>query len=134
LLAARYGYGFHPELTLFKSLFDSGELCAVQGVGYENMSRSHLDSEVVMARGVPNRLTAASSGFLNRLGAYYGWNSLHAMSVTGTDLAFEGGDYRGVQTRSLQDFYFRGFTSNSERNHLVGTAYALANDTTSDGN
>lgn len=128
LLTARYGYGFHPNLTLFKSLFDAQELSAVLGVGYDNMSRSHLDSEVVMARGVPDRLTAAQSGFLNRLGAHYHWGSLNAVSVTGSDLAFEGGDYRGVQVRSLEDFYFHGFASNADRNQLVSTIYSLGTD------
>jgi len=132
LLDARYGFGFNPNLPLFKSLFDAQELSAVLGVGYENMSRSHLDSEVVMARGVPNRLTAAQSGFLNRLGAHYGWSSLNAVSVTGTDLAFEGGDYRGVQARSLEDFYFRGFASGQERNHLANTAYSISADSIPD--
>lgn len=132
LLSARYGFGFNPNLPLFKSLFDSGDLSAVLGVGYENMSRSHLDSEVVMARGVPNRLTAAQSGFLNRLGAHYGWSSLNAVSVTGSDLAFEGGDFRGVQARSLADFYFRGWGSGQERNHLANTAYSISADSIPD--
>lgn len=132
LLNTSQGFGFHPNLTLFKSLFDSGSLNAVLGVGYENMSRSHLDAEVVMARGVPNRLTASKSGFLNRLGAANGWDSLHAVSVTGTDLAFDGGDFRGVQARSLEDFYFHGFTSSAERNHLVATSYSIAQDAPAD--
>lgn len=129
LLTANGSYGFHPNLSMFKSLYDSGKLSAVLNVGYKNMSRSHLDSEVVMARGVPDRLTAASSGFLNRLGAYNGWSSLQAMSVTGTDLAFEGGEFRGVQVGSLADFYFKNFSSSQERTHLVDTAYSLALDT-----
>lgn len=128
LLDTGSGYGFHPALTTFKSLFDSSELSVVMGVGYENMSRSHLDSEVVMARGVPDRLSASSSGFLNRLGAANHWNNFHAISVTGTDLAFEGGDYRGLQVRSLQDFYFRGFSSWTEQNHLVASSYEFAGD------
>lgn len=128
LLSAADGFGFHPNLTLFKSLFDSGNLSTVLGVGYERMSRSHLESEVIMSRGVPSSLSTSKSGFLNRLGAVNGWDSLHAISVTGNDLAFEGGEYRGIQVRSLEDFYFRGFASSQERNHLVATSYSLSHD------
>lgn len=128
LLNVTSEFGFHPNLTLFKSLFDGGKLSAVLGVGYEKMSRSHLESEVVMSRGVPSSLSAAKSGFINRLGAANGWDSLNAISVTGNDLAFEGGEYRGVQARSLSDFYFRGFASAHERNHLVATSYSLNHD------
>jgi uncharacterized protein (DUF1501 family) len=36
--------GFHPALTGFKSLYDSGNLSVVQGVGYPNPNRSHFRS------------------------------------------------------------------------------------------
>src|SRR5580693_6517128 len=36
--------GFHPAMTGFKSLFDSGNLSVVQGVGYPNPNRSHFRS------------------------------------------------------------------------------------------
>lgn len=129
LLPVGSSLGLHPNLSVFKNLFDGGELSTVLGVGYQNMSRSHLDSEVVMARGIPDRLGTGSSGFLNRLGAQYGWSSLNAISVSGNDPAFEGGDFRGAQVRGLENFYFRGFTSGQERNHLVGVGYNLAADT-----
>ncbi len=134
LLQAKYGYGFHPNLPLFKSLFDTGELGSVLSVGYNNMSRSHLESEVAMSRGVADRLAVSQSGFLNRLGAYYKWDGLHAMSVSGTDLVFEGGDYRGLQVRSLADFYFKSFgdwhdgDTYSEIKHIVDAAASQAQD------
>ena len=36
--------GFHSALTGFKSLYDSGNLAVVQGVGYPNPNRSHFRS------------------------------------------------------------------------------------------
>ena len=36
--------GLHPELSGFKSLYDEGHLCAVQGIGYPNPNRSHFRS------------------------------------------------------------------------------------------
>jgi hypothetical protein len=103
---------------------------ALNKVGYKNMTRSHLDSEVAFARGVPDRLTASSSGFLNRLGAHYQWSSLRAVSVSGTDLTFEGGEYRGIQVRSLSDFYYRSpLASNHDGRYLIDSGYSIAADT-----
>jgi len=36
--------GFHPAMTGFKNLYDSGNLTVVQGVGYPNPNRSHFRS------------------------------------------------------------------------------------------
>jgi len=36
--------GLHPALTGMKTLFDAGQLCIVQGVGYPNPNRSHFRS------------------------------------------------------------------------------------------
>jgi len=36
--------GFHPGLSAFKDLFDSGHLSIIQGVGYPNPNRSHFRS------------------------------------------------------------------------------------------
>ena len=36
--------GFHPSLTGFKELYDSGNMTIVQGVGYPNPNRSHFRS------------------------------------------------------------------------------------------
>jgi uncharacterized protein (DUF1501 family) len=130
LISCSPSYGLHPALTTLSALQNEGKLTGILGVGYKNMSRSHLDSETVIARGVPDRLTASSSGFLNRLGAQYGWSNLQAVSVTGTDLAFEGGQYRGAQVRGLSDFYFKSFGSTTEQLDLNGVGYSIAHDTT----
>ncbi len=46
--------GWHPDATGFKSLWDSGQLCAVQGVGYPNPDRSHFVSTRIWATASPN--------------------------------------------------------------------------------
>lgn len=44
VLKIRDGLGFHPALTGFAELLESGHLAVVQGVGYENPNRSHFES------------------------------------------------------------------------------------------
>lgn len=92
------------------------------------MSRSHQDAEVVYARGVSDRLTPSSSGFINRVGAHYGWNSLQAVSVAGADRAFDGGDYKGVQANGLSQYRFTGDATQSsqENNFRRDTMYGVA--------
>lgn len=136
LLPADGSYGFHPSLTTMKSIFDEGKLLSVLNVGYQNMSRSHLDAEVAFAQGSVDRLTPVSGGFVNRIGANFGWTSLRAISVSGVDRAFEGGDYRGVQVDGLENFYYHGDFSQSsaENNYRVDTMFALSQDFTPDPN
>lgn len=130
LLSADSNYGFHPNLSSFKNLYDEGALTAILNVGYRNMSRSHLDSEIAVTRGVTDRFATTSSGLLNRIGAAYNWSSLEAISVTGNDPIFAGGDYSAVQATSLDDLYFRTPTNEyHDLAHLVNSTYefSLAN-------
>lgn len=43
--------GLHPVMTGFKSLFDTGKLAIIQGVGYENSNRSHFRSTDIILTG-----------------------------------------------------------------------------------
>jgi uncharacterized protein (DUF1501 family) len=54
--------GFHPAMTGFKSLYDSGNLSVVQGVGYPNPNRSHFRSTEIWQ-------TASDSDKFDK----YGW-------------------------------------------------------------
>jgi uncharacterized protein (DUF1501 family) len=54
--------GFHPAMTGFKDLYDSGNLSVVQGVGYPNPNRSHFRSTEIWQ-------TAADSDKFEK----YGW-------------------------------------------------------------
>ncbi len=106
LLAINDDYGFHKNLSVLRDTYQQGQLATIFNVGYHNMSRSHEDAEVVYAQGVPDRLNPASSGFINRLGAEYRWHNMQAVSVSGSDRSFEGGEYRGVQVEGLDNFKF----------------------------
>ena len=124
LLAANSAYGFHPSLTTLKSLYDQGSLSAIVNIGCKNMSRSHLEAEIALTRGVTDRMSATSSGLINRIGSEGSWTSLRAIGVTGEDPIFAGGNYRAVQASSLDDLYFRAFDSNyTAVDQLVGTMY-----------
>ncbi len=135
LLATDGRFGLHPNLGIFKSLYDEGKLAAVLNVGYENMSRSHLEAEVAYARGVSDRTIQSTGGFINRMGTEFGWSSMQAVSISGSDLAFEGGGYRGTQVNGLENFYFHGdFTQNtSENNFRRDMIYSVSQDTPQSG-
>lgn len=128
LLNMGNGFGFHPALSIFKSLYDEGKLAAISNVGYNNMSRSHADAEVTYARGVTDRLNPAASGFIARIGAEYQWHNLQAVSISGTDRAFEGTQYRGIQVNGLWDYRFTGDSSqnSSENSHRRDTIYGAS--------
>jgi len=130
LLSADSKFGFHPNMSVFKDLHDQGKLASVLNLGYLNMTRSHLDAEVAMARGVPDRLSATASGFINRMGSSFGWNSLSAVSVSGADRPFDGGDYRGVQVAGLDNFYFHwdGGASSGENSYRRDMLYSVSQD------
>jgi uncharacterized protein (DUF1501 family) len=121
LLTADSNYGFHPLLSTFKAVHDEGKLLSILNVGYENMSRSHNDSEIAFARGVSDRLSTRGSGFVNRLGAANNWNCLQAVSVGGADPSFEGGDYNGIQVWGLSSFNYWGDYSQSWTENLYRT-------------
>ena len=129
LLDIGSSFSFHQNLSAFQSLYSGGDLLPVLGVGVENMSRSHLDAEVAIARGTTDRLAGTNSGFLSRLGAHYNWDNLRAVSVSGNDLSFEGDTFRGVQVRGLESFYFHDASPQvSERSHVTGTAFGATQD------
>ncbi|MFZ4812378.1 MAG: DUF1501 domain-containing protein, partial [Ilumatobacteraceae bacterium] len=73
--------GWAPQLTTLKSLYDSGQVAVVQGVGYANPNLSHFDSMKIWMRGsIGNPLQ--ESGWLGR------W--LDGLSATSADLAAAG--------------------------------------------
>lgn len=50
-VAATKQVGLHPSMTAFKSLYDSGKLTLMNGVGYPNPNYSHFRSENLMFAG-----------------------------------------------------------------------------------
>ena len=57
--------GLHPNLTAFKSLYDSGKVSIIQGVGYPIPNRSHFASLDIMLRGVGDT-TEDTEGWIGR--------------------------------------------------------------------
>ncbi|HEY3760503.1 MAG TPA: DUF1501 domain-containing protein [Verrucomicrobiae bacterium] len=51
VLSVNGNIGFHGSMTGFKSLYDSGNLAVVQGVGYPNPNRSHFRSTEIWQTG-----------------------------------------------------------------------------------
>lgn len=57
--------GFHESLVGFKELYDAGEICIIQGVGYPNPNRSHFVSTDIWQTAVDSD-KIESSGWLGR--------------------------------------------------------------------
>lgn len=57
--------GFHPQLTGFRTLFTSGALAVVQGVGYEGANRSHFRSTDIWLS-ASGAQTVLETGWLGR--------------------------------------------------------------------
>ncbi|MEE2822277.1 MAG: DUF1501 domain-containing protein [Acidobacteriota bacterium] len=72
--------GFHPSLTGFKELYDSGEMAVVQGVGYPNPNRSHFRS-----RDIWHTAEAESIGQNGWLAKYFN-NRESAASLQGINI------------------------------------------------
>lgn len=123
VLAGPGNEGFHPALTQFKSLWDGNDLAVCHKVGYANFSRSHQDSQDTFARGVSDRRSTTSSGFLNRLGAVNFSNNFSLIDFTGGYLGVERGPFNPTIVRRLQDF---GYDKNTNTDRFVReTAFAI---------
>jgi uncharacterized protein (DUF1501 family) len=57
--------GLHPNLTGLKGLYDNGQMCLVQGVGYPNPNRSHFRATDIWESGQPET-EVETSGWLGR--------------------------------------------------------------------
>lgn len=56
--------GFHPAMRASKELFDDGELCVINGVGYPNPTRSHFESLEIWHRGIRKKGRESGAGWL----------------------------------------------------------------------
>ena len=55
---------FHPDARSLKNLFDDGKVAVIQGVGYENSSRSHFRAMDIMHTCEPDKV--GTQGWLGR--------------------------------------------------------------------
>ena len=119
--------GFHPALKGFHTLYNSGDLAVVQGVGYANPNRSHFRSTEIWQTATDSDETS-STGWLGRYFAAHGNIEDPPPSLTmggktpqafaskrpmGVTLANPGAirrvRKRGGQTENLSDFSERIF-------------------------
>ena len=56
--------GFHPDTAPLKSLYDEGKVAVIQGIGYENSSRSHFRAMDIWHTSEPN--TISTEGWLGQ--------------------------------------------------------------------
>ena len=60
--------GFHPNAAPLNDMFDAGDVAVIQGIGYENSSRSHFRAMDIWHTAEPN--SVATEG---RLGQAVAW-------------------------------------------------------------
>jgi uncharacterized protein (DUF1501 family) len=58
-------FALSPALTVFKPIYDAGQLAVVQAVGSPDSTRSHFDAQDYMEAGTPG-VKSTSDGWLNR--------------------------------------------------------------------
>lgn len=59
------GFGLHPSLAAFKTLYDAGQLAVVRATGGVDPTRSHFDAMRFMEQGVPSD-KSVSTGWIAR--------------------------------------------------------------------
>ncbi len=74
--------GFHPSLTGFKELYDSGNMTIVQGVGYPNPNRSHFRSRDIWHTAEAEKI--GKNGWLAKyFDSFEGSGSLQGINIGG---------------------------------------------------
>lgn len=124
ILKVNDAVGFHPAMTGFKDLYDSGNLAVVQGVGYPNPNRSHFRSTEIWQ-------TASDSETFEK----YGWIGRYFDNAcAGCDPAigvaieqqlpqsFFSASSKGVCMTNPQDYRFQS------SNPMVEASYEKLND------
>ena len=58
------GFGFHPEMKGISDLYSKGQVAVINGIGYENPSRSHFRSMDIWHTAEPDKIE--SEGWLGK--------------------------------------------------------------------
>ena len=102
--------GFHPNAAPLKEMFDAGDVAVIQGIGYENSSRSHFRAMDIWHTAEPN--SVATEGWLGQAiryidpdkknvltGVSFGRGLPRAMAAPGVQVASVGNlDNYGLMT------------------------------------
>jgi uncharacterized protein (DUF1501 family) len=103
VLKANDSLGFNPKLKILQNLYDSGDVCIVNNIGYPNPDRSHFRSMDIW------HTASASNEFLSTgwLGRYLDGNCTncqnphHAIEVNDTlSLALKGAEMNGFAMKN----------------------------------
>ena len=106
--------GLHPNLTAFKSLYDTGKLGIVQGVGYPNPNRSHFRSMDIWQSGRPDQ-EVVTTGWVGR---YFDNACVGADPKVGvcigetTPLAMRGDRVTALDFERPSDYQYNGHDKN----------------------
>ncbi|WP_397363995.1 DUF1501 domain-containing protein [Olleya sp. R77988] len=96
--------GFHKSLRPLKHLYDSGDLCIINNVGYPNPKRSHFKSSDIWHTGTTNK--KEQTGWLGRYLDNYGQNAHTAMQIDESlSLALKGKFKNGIATKNATELY-----------------------------
>ncbi len=102
VLRATDELGFHPALSILRDLYDQGDLCVVNNVGYPNPDRSHFRSMDIWQTG-SHANEFLSTGWLGRYLDQQQSSPHHALELSDTlSLALKGEQARGFATNNLR--------------------------------
>lgn len=127
-------FALHPSAEALKPFFNSGELTALQGVGYSGHTRSHFKEQDVWETGMAKN-SLRSDGWLNRhLATTSGNGHIRAISVGSSLPRILRGKVGTYAIRSLSDITLPG-SKKSVNKHLesLENAYDKTDDTQSTG-
>lgn len=117
--------GFHESLIAHSNLYNNGELCIVNSVGYPNPNRSHFRATDIWHT-ASDADQYFQSGWIGRYLDATKSNSLHAIEVDDTlSLLLKGETTDGIATkdpklffRTTQEPYFKKVVSHYDDAHL----------------
>ena len=117
--------GFHSSLQPLRPLYDEGQLCIINNVGYPNPDRSHFRATDIWqtASGSEEYL---QTGWIGRYLDAYGKHPYNAIEIDDSlSLALKGDRINGIATqnpqllfRTSQDPYFKNVVKHYQDEHL----------------
>lgn len=106
--------GFSPELTLFKDMYDNGQLAIVQGIGYPNHNRSHFKSMDIWHTGNNNYKRTVGTKPIGWIGRYceekfansFDPKAVMSIRMNKTPLAIQSESHPGLALRDPRAFRY----------------------------
>ncbi len=117
--------GFHPSLAALRPLFDKGEMCVINNVGYPNPNRSHFRSLDIW-HSASDSDKVVSTGWLGRYLDAYCDRPHEAIEVDDMlSLAMKGEQLNGMAVKdprvlfhTTNDSYLKKLTDHAAASHL----------------